>query len=329
MKKILALLVMCMFFSGCASAQDELGDGEFTGNTKPDGVLINAATNSSINCTGRPYYPTGVAYFDTAWNGYKYWMCINGSRPNIVASNNGDDWEVPSGMNSTYFDTPYGAEPWLFYDNTSDELWLFGNLGQNLSVRNSTDGITWGPDYVSYAPLDPYNITFFPTITKNETTYFLYSYRSYPTGHLAPWNITVATSTDGKNWSNPTICQFDQDMSNFIHNKYYTKPSFSYYESLHRMFVHVGLAEYEYKIFSGKSTDGINWNMSLSTPVLAGNPPYWDQTIRYGTVIFHNNLIDLFYSATGYNPNNENPDALLTGHTTMDYEAFNSSLTYP
>ena len=69
MKKILALLIFSLFVAGCALAQEELGDGEFAGNTLPDGIFLNAETNQSVVAgTNQP----SVVYFSTPWKNYTY-----------------------------------------------------------------------------------------------------------------------------------------------------------------------------------------------------------------------------------------------------------------
>lgn len=114
----------------------------------------------------------GVVFLPNGWNGYRYWMAFtpwpDGSRefPNIIASQNGVDWEVPAGLTNpiigqaTVAATPSGgATPFGFAPDTHlvmlDEdtmacfflmAWAGGGSSQDAAMfrMTSTDGVTWG-----------------------------------------------------------------------------------------------------------------------------------------------------------------------------------------
>lgn len=98
-------------------------------------------------------------YFDTAWNGYKYWMVFtpypfeNRENPSIVASNDGETWVEPVGITNPIdllnTGDPYNSDPELIYVPTEDKLYCIwrktnaaGNT-QEVKYRSSSDGVTW------------------------------------------------------------------------------------------------------------------------------------------------------------------------------------------
>lgn len=104
-----------------------------------------------------------VVYFPDGWNGYRYWMAhtpypaSNDAHedPNVCASNDGINWEVPAGLVNPLDDaqgTPkYNSDTELVY--ADGKLWCFwryqdnnaGSASQNIFVRSSTNGTTWTP----------------------------------------------------------------------------------------------------------------------------------------------------------------------------------------
>lgn len=105
-----------------------------------------------------------VVRFDTPWNGYEYWMAHTPhpggddahSDPNIVASHDGTNWEVPAGITNPMDDQPgspgaYNTDASLVYQAADDALFLFWrtvdtSLSSNqekIYYRSSTDGATW------------------------------------------------------------------------------------------------------------------------------------------------------------------------------------------
>lgn len=81
------------------------------------------------NCTHGNY-----VYFDVAWNGYKYWMVFTPypfearENPSLVASNDGESWEVPPGITNPIdllnTGDPYNSDPELIYNPDEDLLYV-------------------------------------------------------------------------------------------------------------------------------------------------------------------------------------------------------------
>ena len=111
-----------------------------------------------------PYHPS-IVKFDSAWNGYKYWMAYTpfpdepNENPCICASNDLIKWETPAGLTNP-IDTPYDynntsasgywSDTHLVYNHTTNKLecWYRGigasGSGQNNICRKTTsNGTTW------------------------------------------------------------------------------------------------------------------------------------------------------------------------------------------
>lgn len=96
--------------------------------------------------SGQAVHPD-VRVLKEPWNGYRYWMAMTPypfgdgtvEKPEIIASNNGVDWEVPSGLVNPI--DPTGVtlpDPCLVFDG--DTLWC---LYSNSKAKSSTDGVNW------------------------------------------------------------------------------------------------------------------------------------------------------------------------------------------
>jgi hypothetical protein len=101
-----------------------------------------------------------VLYVLGGWNGYTHWMAMTPypnsdntkENPSILASNNGESWEVPSGLTNPLDPAPGGSE---FNTNTdliidqSGVMWCLWRRQDNtpnddiIYARSSTDGINW------------------------------------------------------------------------------------------------------------------------------------------------------------------------------------------
>lgn len=115
-----------------------------------------------------------VLYFETAWNGYQYWMAYtpypNGSvlheNPCMAASTDGENWVTPEGLINPLEFTPrdedrptaYNSDTHLVYNDDTNELecwWRSVDPGASptqiaIKRRRSTDGINWLPTEYMY-----------------------------------------------------------------------------------------------------------------------------------------------------------------------------------
>ena len=208
-----------------------------------DTPLSNAASYLSIpsvDTSGNPVtvgeqvHPD-VIYFPTAWNGYHYWMTFTPypsgyapvENPWIVASNDNSTWVIPAGLTDPIATAPAGsgnvADPDLFYDEDSGQLWNYyvwvdnttGSNNTYLYRKTSTDGVTWlpsGSDPAGELLLTvPNNQMVGPTVAKVGDTYYLWYVNGGAAGCSGSGNpIERRTSSDGVTWSAPTTITFSQ-----------------------------------------------------------------------------------------------------------------------
>jgi hypothetical protein len=106
-----------------------------------------------------------IVKFDTAWNGYKYWMAYTpwpddvNENPSIAVSNDLLYWETPIGLtnpiavrNPAWTNFDYYSDTDLIYnpDTGKLECWYRWNSTsgnqEKIHRKTSSDGITWSPE---------------------------------------------------------------------------------------------------------------------------------------------------------------------------------------
>ena len=178
----------------------------------------------------QPTHPS-VVFFPNSWNGAKYWLAYspypyaNGEEENpcIAISNNMLFWETPTGLANPISDNEETGcnelkDPHLLYRDDMDrlEMWYLGRLSENLGGdgtslllfrKYSYDGISWS-DFEVMSPTKYLS----PTIYWDGTKYQLWSIG------YDMWNtkgtVVYQESTDGFNWSTPTLCTLAEKNTN-------------------------------------------------------------------------------------------------------------------
>lgn len=108
--------------------------------------------------SGQVTHPS-VVHIPRGWNGYEYWMAMtpypsgkdSEEDPNIVASHDGDHWEVPRGVSNPLDDEPGGRGAYnsdtnlVLVDGTMYMTWrkVTENRKVEFYMRTSTDGANW------------------------------------------------------------------------------------------------------------------------------------------------------------------------------------------
>lgn len=319
MKNILALIFACLLLTSYAHAQDELGDGEFAGNTLPDGIFLNAETNQSVLAgTNQP----SVAYFPTSWKNYTYWMAaVSGTTANISASNDGISWEVPPAYTPVDSSSLY-SRVCLMYDNTSDELWLYATKNDEVIRKNSTDGLTWSAE----TAVTNSDYEDFISVEHIGTNYVMW--QNLPVQGAD--KVNVSTSTDGLTFGAPSRVNLT-----FFNTSSYGPISMDveYSDPEYKMTIVAwdydddAVIDYRYKIFYANSTDGVNWNVHNDTALLSAHPPYWDEYLLYGaSMVYTDNEVKLWYSALGREYDTFSSISPGIGHTTMNRTDFDNAM---
>lgn len=117
-------------------------------------------TIPTYEASGEATHPS-VVQFDTAWNGYRYWMAMTPypasdetkENPSILASNDMVTWVVPGSLTNPITATPggtdYNADTDLVYDEDNDQLVCYysqtsGSVTTKTHyAKTSSDGETW------------------------------------------------------------------------------------------------------------------------------------------------------------------------------------------
>jgi hypothetical protein len=291
-----------------------------------------------------------VIVFDFPWHGFRYWMVVSPypftdpskENPSIVASNDGESWQVPDGLQNPLA-LPDGAhylsDASIFYDLESDQLWVYYNatlttsgqarlmnsaitpdgsepaiaLGMNRIV--SSDGVHWHNDGQLFQVPNCDAVS--PTIGKLGDDYLMWSVK--PVDCAAATSIlTYRTSSDGLNWSVPQMTDMMQNNYVLWHiNINYVKTKKEWWAAV-TAFPSGQLCCSNTRLFFSKSQDGIHW-ISYGKPVLNPSASGWDDDEIYrSSFLFdsENNRIKVWYSA----PNTH--ASYHVGLTQEDYNEF-------
>ena len=255
--------------------------------------------------------------FDSAWNGYLYWMAGTPypasdkayENPSIIASNDGETWVVPDGLTNP-LDTPpvdgHLADTNIVYDPDADELRVYylrmdngANL-QSLMLVRSSDGVTWSePEALNVTcPLDGY-VELSPAVVRRSATEWHYwARRQVAQGTLG---VVHRTSTDGLTWGESADCTLSSELLP-LHLEV------RWIESLNRYLMMVSP-----NLWLQTSTDGVTWSWPSTSAVMYGRVGKWDATIYKATVVAEGDLLRFWY--TGYNGSS----AWYTGYTSKLY----------
>lgn len=257
--------------------------------------------------SGQVVHPD-IVYFPNGWHGYNYWMAItpypNGNdsyeNPSILASNDGETWEIPSGLTNPIDATPqvgHDCDPDLIYDDITDGLWCYyvecGNSSSYLKMRKSSDGMNWSEEKDIFN-LPNYQILS-PAIVKVGSTYHMWYVDVGEKGCKAKsTTVKYKTSFDGANWSEFQMVNISIPNRVIWHVDVYP------YESHYPMLI----AAYPYgstcghcDLFYAYSDDKINWNVT-SNPILKNSDSKWDNAEIYrSTFVVDRGTFKIWYSA--------------------------------
>ena len=209
------------------SEGQEITSGSALTSYTPQGVDVNCVTarnaltfltTPTSDGSDEAIHPS-VVYFETAWNSYHYWMAMTPypnsddqeENPEILASNDGQTWVVPSPLVNPIQATPVGStkhysDTCLVYNPDLNTLFCFYRYSETpavedrVYVQSSTDGTTWSSQtaiYTGYAFAELLS----PSFYYQDGTYTMMAIDYTAT----PNDLLVATSTVAESgWSTPT-----------------------------------------------------------------------------------------------------------------------------
>jgi len=257
-----------------------------------------------------------VLYFPDGWgndangNAWKYWMAMvplpdwsnSYERPSILVSNNSLTWQVPAGLTNP-IDIPQGvsdADPELYYDASSDVLWIYyidySSSNFWLRRRNSTDGINWGSEETILTTGYPELMS--PTLL--EESGVLYMWTVNGSGGQGSRSLELRTSTDGgKSWSSPIKCSVTGGPSGY--DIWHPNVNYNNELGVYWMLMTYRQDYVNHKLRFLESTDKVNWQAyDFSDIGLDPSSSGWDNQDIYrsaGIIDETSNTYHLWYSA--------------------------------
>jgi hypothetical protein len=258
--------------------------------------------------SGQAMHPAIVG-FDHEWHGFSYWLSVTPypscnskfENPSILASHDGVEWEVPSGLTNPVasYEASHLMDSDLLYDPGSDSLWLYylRASGQaSLLRRTSSDGVHWSGEEVLLSV--PYNTMVSPAVEEVGGKYDLWSVNAAGIGcNATKTQVEYRSSRDGTSWSPPITVDLRQPGSEIWHIDVSWIPAKREYWALYAAYAD-GQSCGKTSLYFAKSFDGQRWT-SLTRPLLAPGSG-WDAGEIYRATLLYDAPTDtlrVWYSA--------------------------------
>ena len=264
-------------------AADEQGTVVYTGETD---VNILAEITTTVYLT---LEPTGAGFGNI--HIYVNW--------GVAAGNNWIDYQYNPVLTPSVLPIPPNAvsHPCVLYDDGIYKLWFaaFANgSSANIWYAVSNDGINWEPGW--NGPVlspglfwDSHHVSS-PRIIKDGNIYRMY-YLGFA-NEYGEWNIGLATSADGINWTkneNPVV------YSDYNEYQIQTGDIIKVNDIFYLFYAVHNLPYYE--ICLATSTDGVNFSKYENNPVVSVSKLWEGTGVKSPTVIFENGKFNMIYSA--------------------------------
>jgi hypothetical protein len=276
--------------------------------------------------SGQAMHPS-IALFTSPWHGYRYWMSMTPftgqdytvENPSILVSQDGISWQVPDGLTNPVAPNEYRhlMDSELYYDNASDQLWLYYMKGTDngaiLLFRKSSDGIHWSAEQVLIQ--GPYDTMVSPAVEKVDGIYRLWTVN--PQGKGIVNLVEYRTSTDGINWTSPQIVNLNQFGVQVWHIEIKWIESKKEYWAIYAGYLN-GSNSGHTSLYIAKSSDGLNWTTFMRPALAPGPTGAWDSQQIYRTTFLYDpasDLLRVWYSAS-------HDRVWHTGYTEINYTSF-------
>ena len=163
-------------------------------------------TTPTYDGSGQAVHPD-VLVLDEPWGGYRYWMAMtpypNGvdtwENPSILASHDGQAWEVPGGLVNP-IDAPssgFYADPCLVLDGS-----LLRCIYSGIFAKSSSDGVTWSARQSLAFASSPAGDRLSPSVVKHGAAYHYWCVSSTP----SPNTLLHAAGTTALTYGDLTAC---------------------------------------------------------------------------------------------------------------------------
>jgi len=333
----LLLLAICL---GCGATSSSTAPSSSTPPTLK--LFANAQlplVTPTYDGSGQAMHPD-IVQFANVWHGYKYWMSVTPypgnnatvENPSILASNDGQHWEVPPGLVNPIAPLPSGVihqmDSDMIYDTASDQLWAYYltpgvNDGKiNVSLRNSSDGVNWAAakTVVSSA----YNSILSPAVQHTPNGYFMWSVNAAPLGCSAPQTtVELRTSSDGLTWSQPVPVNLSQPGYQPWHIDVVYVPPRSEYWAIYAAYPTSVASCGTTSLYFARSSDGSKWT-TYARPVLSPSQA-WDAGQIYRSTLIYDSSTDTIH--LWYSARDASTHTWHTGYTESTYANLIAALT--
>ncbi len=288
-----------------SEANDNVIDAIIPAGVLPTGYNLRTATSShpatyqttpTYDGSGQTVHPSVIDFgVGSTWNGYRYWMAItpypnsdaNYERLSILASADGDAWEVPAVVTNPVINEKH-TDPDLYYE--AGIMYLIyrdgtgGATNGNIFVCESTDGFATHTTPVNVLASDV-NSALSPSVIKVGSTYELYSINITPATHIV--ERRTASSIYGP-WSAPaTVINSTPNVS---HQAWHM-------DVVYTGGIHVAAicAESGHGIYLAQSVNGgTTWE--ISPAYVLASAAGWDAILYRPTIVATATGFDMWYS---------------------------------
>lgn len=240
-----------------------------------------------------------VLYFANGWNGYKFWMGHTPyeynnellENPSIAASNDGINWEVPTGVVNPLeatdgWDMHY-SDPHLVFVNGKIEYWYRKKTRFNLPdaemiVRKiSSDGINWSAEEILYTRANTGADLLSPVVHYEDGKYQIWFSNFYQN------KFEYYESTTGTNWTKIRDINFP------VHPEGLKPWHMDIIKTgnVYELYYSAGLNDYCTRMSYATSTDNINY--TFVDDIMMNMPNNFDETRIYRPSIV--NIGDIRY----------------------------------
>lgn len=177
-------------------------------------------------------HPSIIDFFTehnmTDWQGYRYWMAYTPytnnndeeEDPNVIASNDGQNWVVPNGLINPLDDAPkagypdgYNADTDMVYNPDTNELWVYyryWNAVDTLELRlvkiSADMTYTLPQAVITVSPYSQAEDLFRSQVIWRENSNKWHMWGQGGDHSVGPWQTGYSFSTDGINWSGFQQC---------------------------------------------------------------------------------------------------------------------------
>lgn len=275
------------------------------------GVKLTTPTHEG---SGQACHPS-VLYFPAGRFGWRYWMAMTpypGAQeahedPNVLVSNDGNTWQVPSGLTNPLDDQP--GRPGAHNSDTHMVELPDGRLmlswrtvdrpngNRNiLCHRVTSDGVMWTPkaEMLTLPATGPHSTFLSQSVVRVGDRWRIYGITTQDTNQLCYIETTQAVPA-GVAWTAPTVCTVrgvaaDREMWHsdvqYVGGQWWAIVNDGLY----------GTSAADGDLHLARSADGITWDYS-PTPLVPRVGTDHDTLYKAGFVVGSSGELDIFYSA--------------------------------